>query len=107
MKTKGLTLREAKESGCTWFKRSQHIYWYKVSECGRYIESSVGFSGPITVEDALATDWEIKVEPREFWILVTEGGLAVRQLFDSRHEAESSAMRFPTDRIVRVKEVLE
>lgn len=65
MKTTGLTVKEAIESGKP-FKRLHQTNWYGPLD----LESNGDRGIPWTTENILYNDWQLKIEPREWDVWV-------------------------------------
>ena len=110
MKTKGLTLKEAVESGKP-FRRAGWFDFYVQRIIDGDYEKGYRIHDIVDIDDAIADDWEIKVELREFWVN-EYGDCASAQLYvlyRSKQEAEKAGKRFPTSytRTIKLVEVLE
>lgn len=87
MKTKGLTLKEAIESGRA-FKRADEPFWLQFNHI---TDAFISWR----TADVLANDFELKIEPREWEVWVSYDGLNIST---SPHEDRKK---------IRVREILE
>ena len=84
MKTKGLTLKEAVESGKP-FRRGlwERDVWLACPRNGYIVDVEESHMFTLSTFDIFATDWEIKAEPREFWI-IKNGDVCGGNIFENR-----------------------
>lgn len=111
MKTKGLTLKEAVESGKP-FRRAGWVDFCVKSFSKDDYNWGYRIHDIIDIDDAVATDWEIKAEPRELWVGEYRDALGDNAhfvLYTSKQIAEKDGDLFPKSfiRVFKVVEVSE